>query len=335
MSTFPRESRSTCAGSRSSVTWERAATIRCRVPARRSCTSSPCRCGPGSTSGASPGVVEKKWRDVIKGIRTRGAQGARRLTLGPLPCGHGRGRLRFSARGDPEDLLRGLREFAEQQAEIGAGGAARAVRDADAEHGRRPDLGSAEAHGGRRRAGRAGDRAARRDARALSRGSRARERSAQGLHARDARLGAPDGAFRPRDRSLAAGGAAAGRPPHLVAVTSPGPSSPTRRRPSGAEQARQARDDRRARRGDHERGGDARDRERVRGGARRDRRARPRLEHQRQADCAGAGARLRPLREEPRGGSCGRARVRGKLRAHRHGGLDDDGRDARHLPRAA
>ena len=35
--------------------------------------------------------------------------------------------------------MRSLREFAEQQAEIGAGGPARAVRDADPEHRRRAD----------------------------------------------------------------------------------------------------------------------------------------------------------------------------------------------------
>ena len=45
----------------------------------------------------------------------------------------------FPFGGDPEDLLRGLREFAEQQAESVQEAAARAVRDADPEHRRRAD----------------------------------------------------------------------------------------------------------------------------------------------------------------------------------------------------
>ena len=51
----------------------------------------------------------------------------------------------FPFGGDPEDLMRGLREFAEQQAETRAGGAARAVRDAHAQHRGGADLGRARA----------------------------------------------------------------------------------------------------------------------------------------------------------------------------------------------
>ena len=79
---------------------------------------------------------------------------------------------------------------------------------------------------------------------------------------------------------------------------------------------------------------DGGDRRRVRGRARRVRAGRSRRERQRQADRARAQARLRPLQAERRAGDR-RRRADEPLRAHRHGGLDDDGRHAAPLPRAA
>ena len=58
----------------------------------------------------------------------------------------------FPFGGDPEEIMRGLREFAEKQAEIGAGGPARAVRDAHAQHRGRADRGRAAADAARRAA---------------------------------------------------------------------------------------------------------------------------------------------------------------------------------------
>ena len=90
----------------------------------------------------------------------------------------------FPFGGDPEDLLRGLREFAEQQAE--------SVQETQREQfatltlNTAVELSSAALAqitvGGHLR--RAGDRTARRDARALPRGGRARQRGPPGLHAR-------------------------------------------------------------------------------------------------------------------------------------------------------
>ena len=90
----------------------------------------------------------------------------------------------FPFGGDPEDLLRGLREFAEQQAE--------SVQEAQREQFATLTLNTAveltaaalsqvqvSGHGRR-----AVDRDARRDARALPRGGGARQRRAPGVHAR-------------------------------------------------------------------------------------------------------------------------------------------------------
>ena len=62
----------------------------------------------------------------------------------------------FPLGGDPEEILRGLREFAETAIRERQGGAARAVRNADAEHRRRAHCRSAEAGAADGRAGRAG-----------------------------------------------------------------------------------------------------------------------------------------------------------------------------------
>ena len=87
----------------------------------------------------------------------------------------------FPFGGDPEDLLRGLREFAEQQAET--------VQEAQREQFATLTLntaveltvGRARAGAGRRHGRRAGDRPPRRDARALPRGGRARLAARQGF----------------------------------------------------------------------------------------------------------------------------------------------------------
>src|SRR5438093_7944123 len=101
----------------------------------------------------------------------------------PYASRHGR-RLRLPAgrrsRGSPARPAR-VRGAA---GGVRAGGATRAVRDADAEHSRRVDGGRAEPATGVGILGRAGDRPSRRDARALSRGGGTGERRAQGLHAR-------------------------------------------------------------------------------------------------------------------------------------------------------
>ena len=90
----------------------------------------------------------------------------------------------FPLGGDPEDILRGLREFAESQSE--------SVKEAQREQFATLTLSTAveltaaalgEA-GADRRPGRAGDRAPRRDARPLSRSGGARQRRAPGIHAR-------------------------------------------------------------------------------------------------------------------------------------------------------
>ena len=90
----------------------------------------------------------------------------------------------FPFGGDPEEIMRGLREFAEQQAE--------SVQEAQREQFATLTLNTAVeltaaalsqiAAAGRRR--RAGDRAARRDARPVPRGGGARQRRAPGVHAR-------------------------------------------------------------------------------------------------------------------------------------------------------
>src|SRR4026209_2961227 len=92
------------------------------------------------------------------------------------------GGMGFPFGGDPEDLLRGLREFAEQQAET--------VQEAQREQfatltlNTAVDLTAAAPKGRGRAAGRTGHRPPRRDARALPRGRRAGERGPPGLHAR-------------------------------------------------------------------------------------------------------------------------------------------------------
>ena len=54
----------------------------------------------------------------------------------------------FPFGGDPDDLMRGLREFAERQTEAMQEIAARAVRDADAQHRGGADRGGAQAISG-------------------------------------------------------------------------------------------------------------------------------------------------------------------------------------------
>ena len=123
-----------------------------RVPARRWCACSPCRSGPGSTSGASR--ARGRERTLARGDQGHRGEGEHkelgRLTPGSLRLGHGRRRLRLSvrrrSRGSPARPAR-VRRAAGR---VGAGGAARAVRDADAEHRGRPHVRRAEAHGGRR-----------------------------------------------------------------------------------------------------------------------------------------------------------------------------------------
>ena len=70
------------------------------------------------------------------GRRSRRAYRGRRSTT-PLTGMEGGGFFPFG--GDPEEILRGLREFAETAGRERQGRAARAVRDADAEHRRRAD----------------------------------------------------------------------------------------------------------------------------------------------------------------------------------------------------
>ena len=90
----------------------------------------------------------------------------------------------FPFGGDPEDLMRSLREFAEQQAET--------VQEAQREQFATLTLNTAVeltaaalCAGERRGLGRRADgRAARRHARALPRGGGARQRRAPGVHAR-------------------------------------------------------------------------------------------------------------------------------------------------------
>ncbi|MBA2461977.1 MAG: proline dehydrogenase family protein [Actinobacteria bacterium] len=97
---------------------------------------------------------------------------------------NGRRRLRVSVRrrsGRPASRDPGVRGEAGRD---GAGGSARAVRDAHSEHGRRADGGGAQAGAGERGCRPAGDRASGRHARSLPRGGRARERRSPGLHAR-------------------------------------------------------------------------------------------------------------------------------------------------------
>ncbi len=102
----------------------------------------------------------------------------------------------FPFGGDPEDLMRGLREFAERQTE--------AVQESQREQFATLTLNTAVELtgaalkridvGGKRR--RAGSGAARRDASALSRGGRAGLRCASGLHARALGPGATPAAVR-------------------------------------------------------------------------------------------------------------------------------------------
>jgi hypothetical protein len=61
--------------------------------------------------------AQRKWRDGDQGDPERGAQATRSLTWTVTLKGMEGGGFGFPLGGDPEDLLRGLREFAEQQAE--------------------------------------------------------------------------------------------------------------------------------------------------------------------------------------------------------------------------
>ena len=144
---------------------------------------------------------------------------------------------------------------------VGAGGPARAVRDADAEHRGRADGGRAEAGAAERRDRRAGDRAPRRDARALPRGGGARRAQPARASCKSVRLPGRVPA-RPRRRHAAPGRPEAGRADALLAL---------HRRPGARGRA--------ADRGGAERAGKARHRRRPRGGGRaartRRRRSRP------------------------------------------------------------
>ena len=111
----------------------------------------------------------------------------------------------FPFGGDPEELLRGLQRVRRAAGRVGAGGAARAVRDADAEHGGRADRRGAEAGSAERRGRRAGGRAPRRDARALPRGggARAAPPARASCASRASRVRSRRrGPARPRDRPL-------------------------------------------------------------------------------------------------------------------------------------
>ena len=118
----------------------------------------------------------------------------------------------FPLGGDPEDLMRGLREFAERQTE--------AMQESQREQFATLTLNTAveltgagaQADARRGLAGRAGDRAPRRHARALPRGGRARLGRPPGLHA--GAVGRPRAVPRPRHaRGLRGGGARAARDP--------------------------------------------------------------------------------------------------------------------------
>ena len=139
---------------------------------------------------------------------------------------------------------------------------------------------------------------------------------------------------RSRDRLAPAGGPQACRPAALVALY----RRPVARRcgsgRSPAEREGQARDRRRARRGDHERGRGAGDHRSVPRRARADRRGGSRRERVGEADGTRARARSRALSRAPR--SCRHRRSRAReLRADRHGGLVDHRPNARALPGAA
>ena len=153
---------------------------------------------PTSTTWASPRSCSSgRWRETASAVLERDPVGSGRrrgsscrtssavtcyrprLTWGSWKVAFGG----FPFGGDPEDLLRGLREFAEQQAE--------SVQEAQREQFATLTLNTAVeltaaalAQSARRHGGRAVDRDARRDARALPRGGRARQRRPPGLHAR-------------------------------------------------------------------------------------------------------------------------------------------------------
>ena len=142
------------------------------------------------------------------------------------------------------------------------------------------------------------------------------------------------GDLRPRDRSPASGRPAAGRAEALRALHRRARAEGRARGCPSPQRRREARHDRRPRRGDHDRGGGGGDRPRIPGRVRRHRALRARLRRQRQADRARAEARLRALPRQPAHRRRGR-RVARQLRPHRHGGLVDDRRHAAPLPRAA
>ena len=242
----------------------------------------------------------------------------------------------FPFGGDPEEILRGLREFAETAVGERQGSAARAVRDADAEHRRRAHRRRAEAGpADRRRRTSRRPRSATRCACSSPRRWRSSAPPARGSCAR-AELGCEPGL-----RSVAMGlfdravvRALPAVPRSVVRrFSAPYIAGPTlddaRRTVVGAERRGQARHDRRARRGDAH----AAEAEAIaaRTGdvlAAIDARP-PRREHLGQAD--GPRAEGRP-RAVPR--RCSRrlvrdAAARGILRPHRHGGRDVRRRHAR------
>ena len=153
----------------------------------------------------------------------------------------------FPFGGDPEEILRGLRDFAEQQAE--------GVKDTQREqfatltlsHRRRADAGRARADHADRDDRRAGAPAARRDARPVPRGGRARLSRPPGLHARI-------GSARVRlfDRAVVApapGGATLGRAQGRGAVHRRADARRRRAASSASSTRRAYRDRGRARRG--------------------------------------------------------------------------------------
>ena len=155
----PRRPTSTRSGSRRSGSRSRSATTPRRSPARL-----PLR--PARSRRSSPRSRAARWCPCARVSAMEG------------------GGFGFPFGGDPEDLLRGLQEFAAQQAE--------SVQEAQREQFATLTLNTAveltsaalsqvTVAGTLRRAG---DRSSRRDARALPGGRRARERCPPGLHAR-------------------------------------------------------------------------------------------------------------------------------------------------------
>ena len=230
---------------------------------------------------------------------------------------------------------------------VGAGGAARAVRDADAEHRGRADLGRALADRRCRAAPTSSrSRCATRCACCSPRRWRSSARRARASCARQLRR---DGSCAASVAAMRAGSSTIRALVALSTARSSGCCRPCRSPSCSGSRSRYIAgptlDDamRVVRRlnakgklatidvlGEEiaSAGRGARDRRPVPRRARADRRARARREHLGQADGARARARSRPLPREPRGG---RRRRRGAraVRPDRHGGLVDDRRDAR------